>query len=607
MCGIAGVVGPGARSHARRVEQMLAALRHRGPDEHGVAVFDNAVVGAVRLAIIDPDNGAQPLLGPSGGTALVCNGEIYGHRRLRQRLAGYPFTSGSDCEVILALYEEHSADLLDVLPGTFAFALWDDRTNTLLAARDRFGERPLYFSRTDDGSLVFASETAALRASGLVSGALDREVVSQFLRQSYVPTHRSIWSGVDSLGPGEALRWTAEGGPEVRRWWTPPAVSWRPTRGEATEWFRHELDRAVDEQLDSDVPIGTFLSGGVDSTTVAALAGRHRSGLKAFTFDMPGQSEVRYARDTALLHGLDLHVCPAEQTDLAAQLVELTSCWDEPFGDSSALPTFQLCRFAREHVKVVLTGDGADELLGGYLAWARGHLGEHWDPTDPGGLVEPAPRVSIGSRLRSWVARGHDADTEPAGSPVARRYASFRQYFSSEELRSLGLVGIGAADVDTSRYRSSTLDDVTRFDLDHYLPGDVLVKTDRASMLNGLEVRSPFLDVAVAEGCLSLPAHQKVDTVEEKLLLRRAFASLWPESVATRAKQGFGAPLVDWLDRPDMSALVEAHLVDPASPLFELVDRDAVRPYAHVADQRTWNLLTLSIWWEHHRGRGLDP
>lgn len=605
MCGIAGVVGPGARAHAARVERMLSSMRHRGPDDAGIAVFDNAVVGTARLSVIDLDHGGQPLFGSSGRTALVCNGEIYGHRRIRKEHGSYPFTSGSDCEVILPLYEQHGVDLLENLPGTFAFALWDERSHTLLAARDRFGERPLYYALLPDGGLVFASESSALRASGLVEGGTDRDVVAHYLRQSYVPPGRSIWAGICSLGPAEELRWTAERGVITRRWWRPPVVSWRPTRAEASEWFREGLDRAVCEQLESDVPVGAFLSGGVDSTTIAALAGRHHQGLKAFTFDMPGQSEVPYARETAALHGLELHVCDAETTDLAAQVVEMARVWDEPFGDSSALPTLQLCRFAREHVTVVLTGDGADELLGGYLAWARQHLGEHWDPTDPASVEEDVPRASLGSRLRRHLLRGDPAangDGAPSGSLVARRYASFREYFSSEELEALGVAGIGAGDVDTSEYFSSTVDDIARFDLDHYLPGDVLVKTDRASMLHGLEVRSPFLDVKVAEGCLSLPAHQKVDTADEKLLLRRAFRSLWPESVATRPKQGFGAPLAEWLGRADMIDLTRAHLVDRGSPLFDLLDRDAVVRYAQGRDQRTWNLLVLSIWWEHHRG-----
>jgi asparagine synthase (glutamine-hydrolysing) len=559
---------------------MLSALRHRGPDDRGVITFDGAVLGGTRLSIIDPDGGHQPMIDAGAGVALVCNGEIYGHQAIRSRFADYPFRSGSDCEVILPLRRHYGDDLLSHLPGTFSLALWDDRNHTLLAARDRFGERPLYFAMAPSGLLAFASESRALLASGLFDVRPDAEMVAQMLRQGYVPADRSIWAGVQSLGPGSRLRFTPGRPPVIDRWWTPPSVSRQLSPDEAAEWMATELDRAVDEQLEADVPIGAFLSGGVDSTTVALLAARHHPDLHAFTYDMPGDSELEYAQATAARHGITLHTYRPDMSHLARDVEGLADIWDEPFGDSSALPTSQLCRFARQHVKVALTGDGADELLGGYLVWARYLLGELDD---------------------AGMARADD------GPSVARRYASFRQTFSARELAALGLPPRDGDDVDVSRYTDGSVDDISRFDLDHYLPGDILVKTDRASMACGLEVRSPFLDVAVAEGCLALPAAHKVNRSAEKLVLRRAFGREWPEAVRSRTKQGFGAPMADWLGRPELKDLKAAHLVDRRSALFDLVDHATVQQFVDRDDQTTWSLLMLSLWWTRSKAGSPRP
>lgn len=610
MCGIAGVVGTGAGTLADRVHTMITALEHRGPDDHGVVAFDDAVLGNSRLSIIDRAGGHQPLLGPEGSTALVCNGEIYGHKRLRERHSSYPFRSGSDCEVILPLHEKYGEDLLRHLPGTFALALWDNRRRRLILARDRFGERPLYYTVTDDGLLAFASESRALRAGGFTGGEVDPAMVAEMLRQSYIPSDCSIWEGVHQVPHAGRVVWDLLAPPKVQRWWAAPEVRDDLTIAQATDWFSSALDRAVQDQMEADVPLGAFLSGGIDSTTVAALAARHHPDLHAFSFDMPGESELEFARATADMHRMTLHVCRPDTSAITEELLSLADTWDEPFGDSSALPTRLLCRFAREHVTVALTGDGADELLGGYLVWTR-------DLLEPGTAGSPLPSSNAGparparTGLLARLARlGHSdssrsgasrSEADRCGSTVARRFAAFRQYFNAHELTEMGLPGRDAADVDVSAYHYGTADDISRFDLDHYLPGDILVKTDRASMAFGLEVRSPFLDVEVAEGCLSLPAAHKVDATHEKLLLRRAFSDLWPASVADRRKQGFGSPMATWLALPDVAELKESHLTDPSSALFDLVDHSAVQQYAAANDQRTWNLLMLSMWWTRCR------
>lgn len=621
MCGIAGIVGAGADALADRVQVMISALNHRGPDEQGMAVFQNAVLGSARLSIIDPAGGHQPLYGPDRQVATVCNGEIYGFERLREQYSQYPFRTGSDCEVVLPLYEEYGSDFLPHLPGTFSLAVWDDRSQTLLMARDRFGERPLYYATTSDGLLAFASESHALRAAGFGGITPDPSMVAEMLRQGYVPSGQSIWSDIESIPHASRLRWSLGNAPRVDRWWTPPDVMDGISEDEAALWFRGALDNAVQEQLEADVPVGTFLSGGIDSTTVAALAAAHHPDLHAFTFDMPGESEVAFARDTAARHAMTLHVLTPDTSNLADEILQLATTWDEPFGDSSSLPTSLLCKFAREHVKVALTGDGADELLGGYLVWARGTL----EPGTPGapalnqeslkdtatpgtaaGSVLTKMKAQLRTRRNTTASRGSSRGVS-SGSDVARRYASFRQYFTASQLTDLGLPAVSANDIDLSTYNYGTADDISRFDLDHYLPGDILVKTDRASMAHGLEVRSPFLDVKVAEGCLALPSHHKVNETHEKLLLRRACGDLWPASVSDRRKQGFGSPMASWLQLPDVAELKHAHLRDPNSALFDLVDRDAVQSLSADDDQRTWNLLMLSIWWSRCRSMVSAP
>ncbi len=587
MCGIAGIVGAGAERHRERLGPMLRALEHRGPDDEGRWEAPNALLGVRRLSIVDVANGHQPVVDERDRCVVVANGEIYGHERIRAAHPGYPYRSGSDIEVIPALHRVHGRGFLDHLPGTFALALWEEGPQRLTLARDRFGERPLYWAR--HGELVlFASEPQALAASGLVELSVDRRVLAQVLRQGYVPPGSCIWTGMRSLPHASVLEFELGSSPKERRWWVPPEVV-EPAGGlgQPVQWFRRALDRAVQDQLIADVPVGTFLSGGVDSSTVAALAARHQPRIAGFAFDMPEDSELPFAQAVADRHGIDLHVFRPDGVDLVEALHDVARAWGEPLADSSTLPSLLLSRFVRRSVKVALTGDGADELLGGYLCWARSLL----DPADP---------IRSGSALpRRWWQR-RDA-VVPRGPGVARRYADFRSYFSPAELGALGIPPVSGDDVDLASYRRGNADDISRFDLDHYLPGDILVKTDRASMAASLEVRAPFLDAEVAEGCLRLPARWKADARSEKLLLREAFGDLLPAEVLQRPKQGFGSPMARWLGRPEVQAVVREELVDPNAPIFELIDHHAVQGHLPACDQRTWTLLAVALWWRHHR------
>lgn len=566
MCGIAGIVATQSHRHRDSLQRMVASLRHRGPDAHGIHCFDNCILGHSRLSIVDLAGGAQPMLSPtSDAVGLTFNGEIYGYRQLRQQLHPYPFRTCGDTEVILALYDQFGADLACHLPGMFAFALWDDRHQRLIAARDRFGEKPFYYAIGCDGEFIFASEIKAILATGLVDPHLDRDALAHYLQYLYVHPSQSIYREIHPLPPGHLLERDAAGKITVRRYWELPACDETITADQAVEELRHRLDRAVARQLVADVPVGVFLSGGLDSSTITALAAGHSTQVKTFAFGFGDAiNELPFAHEVASLYRTDHHDLEDQHSDLADLLWTMARVYDEPFADSSNVPTYLICKLARQHAKVVLSGDGGDELLAGYGMWYRP-------------LLNP----------------------DALSTTVAAAHLKQKQYFSEATIRKLGLQPSAASGVVTD---ANTLDDAMRMDLCDYLPGDILTKIDRASMAHGLELH-PFLDVDLAAFCIRLPYRLKIDGEHDKLLLRQAFGHLWPASLHTRSKQGFGAPVSHWLKRGPVSRLKEQYLDDPHRRLFDLLPFDLTREAVRRENYQTWCLLTLALWLEHHQVR----
>ncbi|MBK9242424.1 MAG: asparagine synthase (glutamine-hydrolyzing) [Acidobacteria bacterium] len=568
MCGIVAIVTPEAWGQsAATVTRMVSALRHRGPDSQGLHDFGRCVLGSARLSIVDVDGGDQPILSADAQTGVTFNGAIYGFRQLKAALSDFPFKTGTDTEVILALHAKHGDGFLSHLPGMFAFALWDGPRQTLTCARDRFGEKPLYFAQGSQGEFVVASEIKALLASGLVEPVLSRQALSHYIQRLHVHPTQTIYANVHVLPPAHMLRFH-NGRLEVARYWEPPDVTEGMTMPDAVERFRELFDAAVQKQLVADVPVGVFLSGGVDSSTVAAVASRHTQGLKTFSFGFRQgvENELPFARGMAARYGTHHFELADEDVDVSALLWRMQDIYDEPFGDSSNIPTFLISEFARRHVTVALGGDGADELLGGYLCWSRHLL------------------------------------NAPAGtSPLVYRYAhADRVYFTPEQQRQLGHTGETDSLIDYRRYRTGTVGDMLRFDMELYLPGDVLVKTDRASMASSLELRAPFLDVDVASFCLSLPDHLKVDDAREKLLLREAYGSSWTPEIRTRAKQGFGGPMSEWLASPELAEMKREYLGDRNQSIFGVLDFNGVQPFVESNNQQTWSLLVLALWMSRH-------
>jgi asparagine synthase (glutamine-hydrolysing) len=600
MCGIVAMVmaEPGISSDI--ISGMVAALRHRGPDSQGVHRFRRCTLGNARLSIIDVEGGRQPILSRDGALGVTFNGAIYGFRELKTHLADYPFKTGTDTEVILALYAKHGDRLLSHLPGMFAFALWDDRRETLICARDRFGEKPLYYAFGPAGEFLVASEIKAIIASGLVEPVLNLEAVSHYLKRVHLHPSHTIYTNVHVLPPAHVLRFE-NGHLKVERYWQPPDVQESIAMEEAVERFRHLFEAAIEKQLVADVPVGVLLSGGVDSSTVAAVASQRQPGVHTFSFGFREgvENELPFARGIAERYQTSHFELVDYNVDIPALLLRMQTIYDEPFGDSSSIPTFLICELARRHVAVALGGDAADELLGGYVFWTRQFLDA--PPSEVVPRSSPSESKSLMQRLARWLSRRQQAEQPPAGSPLVRRYSDgFRNYFTIEEQHRLGISVESNHLMDYSRYQRNTVDDMLRFDTDLYLPGDILVKTDRASMANSLELRAPFLDVDLASFCLSLPDILKVDADREKLLLRQAYQPMWTPEIRGRSKQGFGGPMAVWLQTPAMSVMKRDVLGDRRQRIFSVLDFDGVQTFVERNTQQTWSLLVLAIWMEEH-------
>jgi asparagine synthase (glutamine-hydrolysing) len=605
MCGIAGIVATSSRRYRGHLERMIKALRHRGPDGDGLSFFDQCALGHTRLNIVDLKTGQQPMVSSVAPVAITFNGEIYGYQALKTSLPDYPFRTTSDTEVILALYGRQGMDLLSRLPGMFAFAIWDDQNRELFCARDRFGEKPFYYALGVNGEFLFASEIKALIASGLVHPVLDREAVAAYLQYLYVPTNRTIFRNIFTLPPAHALRYR-EGRLDVRRYWHPPVRCKRISLSEAAEELRCLLESAVRRCLVADVPVGAFLSGGLDSSTVVAVASRQQPRLKTFCFDFgTGATESSFARDVAARYSTDHTEMSAGVWRLSDLLLTMQEVFDEPFGDSSNIPTWLVARAARKHVKVMLGGDGGDELFGGYTTWYRPLWNMEHYSVGSSRLMNVLLRLA--SRAGPWgegVRKGLAARVE--GVRYREKYHTLfdahraqRTYFAADQLGELGFETI-VRDNHPDAVSKGSLDGIFLADIEDYLAGDILTKIDRASMAHGLELRSPLLDVDLASFCIALPSSLKLDGERDRIVLREAFTRDWPPSVRARGKQGFGAPIHEWLRQEDLKELKDAHLNDPQQKLFSILPYDRTRIFVERDDYFTWVLLVLALWLEKH-------
>lgn len=619
MCGIAGCVlqEPASPADLELVRRQLSVLRHRGPDSEGVIAVGPAALGQTRLAIIDLVTGDPPITNEDGTVAVVFNGEIYNFQALRQRLAhnGHRLVTQGDTEVIVHLAEELSPiELVRQLDGMFAFALWDDRRRQLVLARDRFGEKPLYWWR-GGGRLVFASELKALFAHPSVPRELNERAISPYLTFGYAPTPETFFANVRSLPPGHLLTLSDGGDPEITEYWRPPLPSPKQrasTVAEAVGNTRQLVHDAVERRLISDVPLGAFLSGGVDSSIVVAMMAKTSSKpVKTFTVGFEGDDgfdERPYARMVAERYGTD-HTEFVVQPKAIDVLEELVYYHDQPFGDSSAIPTYLLSQRTRDHVTVALSGDGGDELFAGYERFAAGVAFANY-------LALPRTvRATVAWAAERLPPRSRRSRIDSIRRLVSSGDAELLQTFANwiaclpEQMRREMVDGHAARSRDPlGEYRSVWGDSVGQGTLERlldlnsrtYLVDDLLVKVDRMSMAHSLEVRSPFLDHGLAEYVCRLPASVKVRRLRLKYLLRRAFAPEIPAQILSRRKQGFAVPLDRWF-REDLRAYAQSMLGPDArvrqwlrgAAIDELLasHQSGRRNYGH----GIWALLTLEL------------
>ncbi len=620
MCGIAGEVSLSGAPDAAAVRRMTAAIAHRGPDADGFFTEGPAALGHRRLSILDLEGGVQPMT--REGVTLVFNGQAYDHDALREELRkeGHAFSTRSDTEVVLRAYLQWGDEFVTRVHGMFAVALWDSRQRALILARDRLGKKPLYYAHRGE-RLSFGSELKALFAHGGLGRELDREALVQYLAVEYVPAPRSIIAGVAKLPAGHVARFD-ERGLSLRRYWELPAPDGRKLSPEdAAAELTTLLDSAVKKRLVADVPVGVFLSGGVDSTSITALAIRHKNPLSTFSigFEEASFDESAFAKLAAERLGTVHHTEMLSGTACLDLLPEAVASLDEPFADPSFLPTLLLSRFTRKHVKVALAGDGGDELFAGYDPFLA-HRPAQLLAALPGPALAALRRavqllpsaqtnMSLDFRLKQLL-RG-------AAQPAALRHQAWIGSFLPDELSNLlrpELRPLASAEVafaavleEARRGRDlgvseGSVDEALRFYATRYLVDDILVKADRASMAASLEVRAPFLDTAVVEFAARLPWQLKLSMTKTKVVLKRALAGLVPEEILARPKKGFGIPVAAWIRgplRPLFEDLFSAPALDGSGVLEPKAARALLdRHLRGEADLRKplWTLGMFLLW-----------
>ncbi|MDE2049747.1 MAG: asparagine synthase (glutamine-hydrolyzing) [Gammaproteobacteria bacterium] len=639
MCGIAGIAHWDGRpiAHAA-LKRMAGALVHRGPDEEGFyrneiarsgeagaaaasgrSGAGGAAVGLAhrRLAIIDLTSGQQPLANEDDSVWIVFNGEIYNYPALYRELSirGHRFRTRSDTEVIVHAYEEWGDDCPGRLHGMFAFCIWDQRRNRLFAARDRLGKKPLYYHATRT-TFVFGSELKALLTLAEVPRRIDPTAVADYFSLLYVPEPKSIYRDMRRLPAGHCLVADATG-VTVREYWDVTFGDGpRRRAADLEEELFHLLDEAVRDRLVAEVPLGAFLSGGVDSSGVVALMARHSSRpviTCSIGFDDPAHDESRFAAEVARLLATD-HSEHRITSGFAAAVRRLPAMFDEPFADGSAIPTFFVCLMARRRVTVALSGDGGDESFGGYDKYVKERIERRVGRLVPAFLLRAVQRASVGSG--AWPRKARTLTSQALRKPARAFYMS-NCCVRDDELRALLAPSLAElirdydpAEQIIGHFQRPAVDDhLSRMlytDIKTYLVGDILVKVDRASMASSLEVRAPLLDHRVVEFAARLPSRLKIGRFERKYLLKRALGRVLPAAVLARPKHGFSVPVGGWL-RGELAPLMEEALgADP--DLKHLLNVSHVRGLfdLHRSGGRDcgtllWSVLSFALW---HRELG---
>jgi asparagine synthase (glutamine-hydrolysing) len=622
MCGIVGVVNKRDKKVDQAlISRMCEAIRHRGPDEDGFYLSEGVALGMRRLAIIDLKGGQQPIHNQDRTAWIVFNGEIYNYLELRKKLEklGHTFYTNSDTEAVIHAYDQYGADCPKHLRGMFAFAIWDERTRELFLARDRVGKKPLLYAQVD-GQLIFGSEFSALLLHPDIGRDIDTEAIHHYLSFMCVPAPMTAYRAIRKLEPGHSLRWR-KGEIKIERYWQPDfSTKLKISEQEAGEQTVEILRDAVKVRLMSEVPLGAFLSGGIDSSAVVALMSQESSEpVKTFSigFDEQDFSELHHARRVAEHVGADHHEFIV-RPDALEVLPLLVDHYGEPYADSSAIPTYYVARETRKHVTVALNGDGGDESFAGYERYAAMQLAEKYHRI-PAVLRDSLVKRAVGLIPSSDTKRSRVRDVkrflQAASLPKVERYLRWVSVFDTtakENLYSADFLhetrSIRAADILTPWFARANgagiVDAALLADINTYLPNDLLVKVDIATMAVSLEARSPFLDHHLIEFAASLPENLKLRGLTTKYLLKRMLKKLLPAENLDRRKMGFGVPIGHWFRGKLQHFLRETILSERA------LSRGLFRPEAvkqlvelHTRSERDnshqlWTLLMLELWFQ---------
>ncbi|MFK7803982.1 MAG: asparagine synthase (glutamine-hydrolyzing) [Anaerolineae bacterium] len=622
MCGIVGKLhfDPGRPISADLIQQMNSCMVHRGPDSEGVwrSKTGRVALAQRRLAIVDlSPTGYQPMLSQDGNVCVSYNGEIYNHPELKKQFEqeGVRYRGTSDTETLLNLYQKYGADCVSHMRGMFAIGLWDEAQQRLFLARDRFGQKPLYYAITADG-LTFASEIQALIQDPFIPLEVDLKMIDTFLSVGFIPAPHTIFKGIKCLPPASRLIWQ-DGNCQIEQYWSLDYLQKSDiSESDAIEQTRERLKEAVRLRLMADVPLGAFLSGGVDSSAVVALmAELSDRPVKTFSIGFEDQSfnETEYARQIANLFSTE-HQEFTVTSNMFSDLPALVHAYGQPFADSSALPTWHVARLTRQHVTVALNGDGGDEMFGGYTRYLADSLsGRYAHLPRPiksgihavaGLLPEPAGAKNPIRRFKNFV-RAQDGT-------AAERYArwlTLTQHEQKQKLYSADMRNLSAQlhplNLVTQPYDTAGLRGVDRplaADVAHYLPDNLLVKADIATMAHSLEGRSPFLDHELAQFAASLPPELKLKGRETKYILKKSMEGVLPDNILYRPKQGFSVPIGRWfreeLRQPVRDLLLNRQTLErgwfDASGIETLLDE-------HISGRRNhryaiWSLLVLELW-----------
>ncbi|MFA6922778.1 MAG: asparagine synthase (glutamine-hydrolyzing) [Bacteroidales bacterium] len=598
MCGIAGIVVNNSKEYTEHLKKMLSIINHRGPDNEGFLHFDNCLLGHTRLSIIDLFTGNQPMLNNNKNTGITFNGEIYGFDEIKKKIKDYNFKTKSDTEVILALHEKYGTKMLQYLPGAFSFAIWDNNEKQLFCARDRFGEKPFYYALGKNNELIFASEIKSILSTNLVSPELDIDSLVHYLKHLYVHPQKTIYKNIHTIPPAHCLIYK-EGNLIIEKYWHLPQTNEKIKFNDAVSQFTELFDKAVNKCMVADVPVGIFLSGGVDSSSIVASASQFSNNVHTFSCGFgEAINELPFAKEIAKKYKTNHVELQVKESNIAELILEMQNIYDEPFADSSNIPTYLISKEAKKYVKVILGGDGGDELLAGYSFWYRRifklerALNRKISYFEFMHLID---KFNYKFKLNLPLSNYYEQlKLKKDFKTIQDLYNITNLYFYDSEISSI----LKNNNSKTEAKKVDSLNDVLFEDIQNYLPGDILTKTDRASLSNSLELRTPFLEINFAEFCISLPLSFKMNTEKDKLIMRKAFADRLTPSILNRRKQGFGAPVEIWLKNKDVVQLKEKFLKNQNSKIYSIFDYKNTMTCYSEDNYKTWILLILSIWFE---------